>query len=77
MIPVFTACSLLSVAFNDAALYIKPIDDLYEAFALASFFLLLCAFVEENDVERQAFSQHLVPRSILWYASSSSSSSDC
>ncbi|MAD87958.1 MAG: hypothetical protein CL912_33775 [Deltaproteobacteria bacterium] len=55
MIPVFTACSLLSVAFNDAALYIKPIDDLYEAFALASFFLLLCAFVEENDVERQAF----------------------
>ncbi|KAK0122058.1 hypothetical protein ONS95_010322 [Cadophora gregata] len=55
MIPVFALCSFLSVVANDAALYVKPIDDLYEAFALATFFLLLCAFVEENDVERQAF----------------------
>ncbi|KAH7413086.1 organic solute transporter Ostalpha-domain-containing protein [Cadophora sp. MPI-SDFR-AT-0126] len=55
MIPVFAACSFFSVAFNHAALYIKPIDDLYEAFALASFFLLLCAFIEENDAARQTF----------------------
>ncbi|KAG4439021.1 hypothetical protein IFR05_005485 [Cadophora sp. M221] len=55
MIPVFSACSFLSITFNDAALYINPIDDLYEAFALASFFLLLCTFVQEDDVERHAF----------------------
>ncbi len=47
--------AFLSVAFNDAAIYIKPIEDLYEAFALAGFFLLLCAFVEESDEERQTY----------------------
>ncbi|PMD33849.1 DUF300-domain-containing protein [Hyaloscypha variabilis F] len=54
-IPVFAIMAFLSVAFNDAAIYIKPIEDLYEAFALAGFFLLLCAFVEESDEERQTY----------------------
>lgn len=55
VIPVFAVVSFLSVAFNDAAVYLKPIEDLYEAFALAGFFLLLCAFVQESDEERQRF----------------------
>lgn len=55
VIPIFAIVALLSIAFNDAAIYLKPIEDLYEAVALASFFLLLCAFVQECDEERQTF----------------------
>jgi hypothetical protein len=55
VIPVFAIVSFLSIGFNDAAVYLKPIKDLYEAFALAAFFLLLCAFVQESDEERQRF----------------------
>lgn len=55
MIPVFAAISLLSVAFPDAATYLHPLSGFYEAIALASFFLLLCAFVDEDENERQAF----------------------
>jgi Organic solute transporter Ostalpha len=67
VIPVFAAIAFLSIVFNDAAIYLKPIEDLYEAFTLASFFLLLCAFVQESDEERQIYfttsgtaKQHLV-----------------
>ncbi|KAH8758716.1 organic solute transporter Ostalpha-domain-containing protein [Hyaloscypha sp. PMI_1271] len=55
VIPVFAVVSFLSIVFNDAAVYLKPIEDLYEAVALAGFFLLLCAFVQESDEERQRF----------------------
>jgi hypothetical protein len=54
-IPVFAIVAFISVAFNDAAIYLKPIEDLYEALALAGFFLLLCAFVQESDEERQTY----------------------
>lgn len=55
MIPVFAIISFVSVIWYDGADWLKPIEDVYEAFALASFFLLLCAFVQEDDNERQAF----------------------
>jgi len=54
-IPVFAIVAFLSVVFNDAAIYLKPIEDLYEAFALAGFFLLLCTFVEKSDEARQTY----------------------
>lgn len=55
IIPVFAVMSFLSVAFNDASIYLEPLETLYESFALSSFFLLLLAFIQEDDVERQAF----------------------
>ncbi|KUJ18918.1 DUF300-domain-containing protein [Mollisia scopiformis] len=57
MIPVFAILSFLSVIWYDGAEYLKPIESAYEAFALASFFLLLCAYVQEDDNERQTFLQ--------------------
>ncbi|KAH8669499.1 organic solute transporter Ostalpha-domain-containing protein [Tricladium varicosporioides] len=55
IIPVFAVVAFLSIAFYSAEVYLKPVEDLYEAFALSAFFYLLCAFVQENDDERQAF----------------------
>ncbi|KAF8861564.1 hypothetical protein BDZ45DRAFT_740340 [Acephala macrosclerotiorum] len=57
ILPVFAVSALLSVAFNDASIYIQPLTTLYESFALSAFFLLLLAFVQEDDEERQAFFQ--------------------
>lgn len=54
-IPVFAVISFLSICFEDAAIYIEPIRDVWEAFALVAFFLLMCAFVMEDDEERRAF----------------------
>lgn len=55
IIPVFAVMSFLSVVFNNASIYLKPLETLYESFALSSFFLLLLAFIQEDDEERQAF----------------------
>lgn len=55
MVPIFSLISFLSVAFYDSAIYIKPVEDVYEAIALASFFLLLCEYIQENESERQEF----------------------
>jgi hypothetical protein len=55
MVPVFAIFSFLSIAFYDAAIYLKHIPDLYEAFALASFFILICNYVGEDEDERHAF----------------------
>ena len=55
IIPVFAVMSFLSIAFNDASIYIEPLEALYESFALSAFFLLLLAFIQENDDERQEF----------------------
>ncbi len=58
IIPVFAVSAFLSVAFNDASIYLQPLDALYESFALSAFFLLLLAYVQEDDDERQAFFQN-------------------
>jgi len=55
MVPVFAVVAFLSVAFYDAAIYIKPVEDFFEAIALVSFFFLLCEYVQENEEEREAF----------------------
>jgi hypothetical protein len=55
IIPVFAAVSFLSIAFNDTSIFIEPLQTLYESFALSGFFLLLLAYVQENDEEREAF----------------------
>ncbi|KUJ09035.1 DUF300-domain-containing protein [Mollisia scopiformis] len=55
IIPVFAVASFLSVAFNNASIYIQPLTTLYESLALSAFFLLLLAYIQEDDDERQAF----------------------
>jgi hypothetical protein len=55
MVPAFAIVAFLSVASYDVAIYIKPVEDFFEAIALVSFFLLLCEYVQENEEEREAF----------------------
>jgi hypothetical protein len=53
-IPVFAIVSFLSVVADDAAIYLNPIKNVYEAFAFASLFMLLAEFVHEDDYARES-----------------------
>lgn len=54
--PVVFACvSLASIGSYSAAPYLKPIADLYEAYALASLFLLLVLYVSPDAPTREEF----------------------
>jgi hypothetical protein len=53
-IPVLAIVSFLSVVAKDAAIYLNPIEGLYEAFAFASLFTLLAEFVHEDDYARES-----------------------
>ncbi|KAF7934707.1 uncharacterized protein EAE98_002752 [Botrytis deweyae] len=55
MIPVFATISFLCIHFEEAAAYISPINELYEAFAFAAFFQLLYTYVLE-EAHAQSFS---------------------
>ena len=52
---VFAVCNLLAIAFYSASIYISPIADLYEAFALASIFALFVHFVIPDATQHENF----------------------
>ncbi|KAI7205792.1 DUF300-domain-containing protein [Hortaea werneckii] len=52
MIPVYAVVSFLSYLFYKQAVYFEVLRDCYEAFAIASFFTLLCHYVAP-DLHRQ------------------------
>ena len=46
--PVLAAISIGSIALNNSALYLQPWGDIYEAFALANFFLMVSTFISDD-----------------------------
>ncbi len=59
-IPFYSIISFLSICFPTAEVYISPWVNLVEAFALGSFFLLMCEFVSESPAQRNVFFAALV-----------------
>ncbi|VUC26645.1 unnamed protein product, partial [Clonostachys rosea] len=55
LITMFSIISFLSVAFPKAYVYIHPWLGFVEAFAIGSFFLLLCDFISPNDDQRDIY----------------------
>ena len=65
MVPVYSICCLLSVPFYKPSVYLAVIYEFYESLVIASFFLLLCRYMDQDlDVVRRAFAI-LVPRQWL------------
>lgn len=60
LIPSYSLLSFLSIYFPRAAVYISPWLDTIQAFALGSFFLLMCEFISESPTERDVFFAALV-----------------
>ncbi|TAQ89621.1 hypothetical protein B7494_g2051 [Chlorociboria aeruginascens] len=61
MIPVYAVASFLSVWFYWHSIYFSVISDCYEAFAIASFFALLCHYIAPTLHDQKAYFRGIQP----------------
>lgn len=62
MVPIYSVVSFLSYYFYTRAVYFEVIRDCYEAFAIASFFSLLCAYIAPDLHDQKDYFRKLRPR---------------
>ncbi|KAG9244416.1 organic solute transporter Ostalpha-domain-containing protein [Calycina marina] len=62
MIPVYAASSFLSIYYYWHAVYFEVISECYEAFAIASFFALLCHYIAPDLHEQKAYFRGISPK---------------
>jgi hypothetical protein len=65
MIPVYSIVSFLSYLFWRQAIYFEVLRDCYEAFAISSFFALLCNYVANNLHDQKDFFRSITPKN--WF----------
>ncbi|KAK2600029.1 hypothetical protein QQS21_005263 [Conoideocrella luteorostrata] len=61
MVPVYAISSYLQIQWYWHAIYFQVLSDCYEAFAIASFFALLCHYVAPDLHSQKAFFRELHP----------------
>lgn len=66
MLPVYSIVSFLSYLFYTHDIYFEVIRDCYEAFAIASFFTLLCNYIAPNLHEQKDYFRQLTPINWFW-----------
>ncbi|KAJ5040608.1 uncharacterized protein L3040_006257 [Drepanopeziza brunnea f. sp. 'multigermtubi'] len=66
MIPVYAIASVLTFRFYWHAVYFRVICDCYEAFAIASFFALLCHYIAPNLHEQKMYFRSIEPKGWVW-----------
>ncbi|KAI1434669.1 organic solute transporter Ostalpha-domain-containing protein [Xylaria sp. CBS 124048] len=73
MVPIYAASSFLSLWFYWHAVYYSVISEAYEAFAIASFFALMCHLVAPDLHEQKQFFRQMQPITpwlppVSWFA---------
>lgn len=66
MVPVYAAVSFLSYYYYNHSVYFEVIRDCYEAFAIASFFSLLCAYIAPDLHQQKVYFRTITPRKWVW-----------
>lgn len=66
MIPIYAVVSFLSYLFYRNAVYWEVIGNCYEAFAIASFFTLLCHYIAPNLHEQKEYFRNITPKNWFW-----------
>lgn len=66
MIPIYSTVSFLSYLYYRHAIYFEVLRDCYEAFAIASFFTLLCHYVAPTLHEQKDYFRQLQPKNWFW-----------
>lgn len=66
MLPIYSTVSFLSYLYYQHAIYFEVIRDCYEAFAIASFFTLLCHYIAPNLHEQKDYFRQLTPINWFW-----------
>jgi hypothetical protein len=65
MIPIYAVISFVSYKFYKHAIYWEVVMECYEAFAIASFFHLLCHYLEPNLKAQKEYFRHITPKN--WF----------
>lgn len=72
MVPVYATASFLEIRFYWREVYFQVISDCYEAFAIASFFALLCHYIAPNLHDQKDYFRGITPKPwvlpVNWFA---------
>ena len=66
MVPIYALVSYLSIVFYYHSVYYEVLRDCYEAFAIAAFFQLLCAYVGDDIHEQKEYFRKIKPKPWIW-----------
>ncbi|KAF2112556.1 organic solute transporter Ostalpha-domain-containing protein [Lophiotrema nucula] len=66
MIPIYAMVSFLSYLYYRHAVYFEVIRDCYEAFAIASFFTLMCHYIAPNLHEQKEYFRNIEVKNWVW-----------
>ncbi|KAI5296417.1 hypothetical protein KEM52_002829 [Ascosphaera acerosa] len=66
MVPIYSVVSFLSLYFYRKSVYFEVLRDCYEAFAIASFFSLLCNYVGDDLHDQKNYFREAVPKPWMW-----------
>ncbi|KAF2714689.1 DUF300-domain-containing protein [Pleomassaria siparia CBS 279.74] len=66
MIPIYAIVSFLSYLYYHNAIYFELVRDCYEAFAIASFFTLMCHYIAPNLHEQKEYFRNVQPKNWVW-----------
>lgn len=66
MVPVYAMVSFLSFLYYNHSVYFEVIRDCYEAFAIASFFSLMCAYTAPDLHHQKHYFRNITPKPWLW-----------
>jgi len=66
MVPVYALVSFLSIVFYTHSVYYEVLRDCYEAFAIASFFSLMCAYIAPNLHLQKEYFRTIKPKQWIW-----------
>ncbi|KAF2197458.1 DUF300-domain-containing protein [Delitschia confertaspora ATCC 74209] len=66
MIPIYATVSFLSYLYYRHAIYFEVLRDCYEAFAIASFFTLMCHYIAPNLHDQKEYFRNIEVKNWLW-----------
>jgi len=66
MVPVYAAVSFLSFYYYNHSVYFEVLRDCYEAFAIASFFSLLCSYAAADLHQQKIYFRSITPKNWVW-----------
>ncbi|EOD52070.1 hypothetical protein GTA08_BOTSDO09728 [Neofusicoccum parvum] len=67
MIPIYAAVSMLSIHYYHHHTYFEVLRDCYEAFAISSFFTLMCHYIAPSLHEQKEYFRHIETKNwIVW-----------
>lgn len=66
MIPIYAVVSFLSYLYYHKSVYFEVLRDCYEAFAIASFFTLMCHYIAPTLHEQKIYFRDVQPKNWVW-----------